>query len=84
MWLMGCVKGKNAPMKTYLTRAEAANYIASKGAPISKNTLQKFATIGGGPVYRRFGNKALYQTDDLDAWLNERMSAPMRSTSEAA
>lgn len=71
-------------MKAYLTRAEAADYIASKGAPISKNTLQKFATLGGGPVYRRFGNKALYQAVDLDAWLAEKMSAPMRSTSQAA
>lgn len=70
--------------KRFLTRAEAADYIASKGAPISKNTLQKFATVGGGPIYRRFGNKSLYRAEDLDAWLTEKMSAPMRSTSAFA
>lgn len=70
--------------KTYLTRAEAADYITRMGAKTSKHTLQKFATTGGGPVYRRFGKCALYTRDDLDAWIAERMSAPMRSTSAAA
>lgn len=71
-------------MKTYLTRAEAADYITRQGAPISKNTLQKFATIGGGPVYRRFGNKSLYTAADLDAWLEQKLREPSTSTSAAA
>lgn len=70
--------------KTFLTRAEAAEYVTGKGAPISKNTLTKFACLGGGPIYRRFGNKTLYTTADLDAWLAERLGAPQRSTSCAA
>jgi hypothetical protein len=70
--------------KAYLTRAEAADYCASKGTPVAKNTLQKFATAGGGPIYRRFGNKALYTRDDLDAWLSKKISAPMQSTSVTA
>ncbi|NJL50473.1 MAG: helix-turn-helix domain-containing protein [Blastochloris sp.] len=70
--------------RIYLTRSEAADYLSAQGAAISKNTLQKFATIGGGPIYRRFGNKALYTRSDLDAWLREKVGAPRRSTSEAA
>jgi hypothetical protein len=70
--------------KAYLTRAEAAAYVSRKGAQLSKNTLQKFATVGGGPIYRRFGNKALYTAADLDRWLAEKMGSPLRSTSEAA
>ena len=70
--------------KTYFSRAEAADYITAKGAPISKNTLTKLACIGGGPIYRRFGNRSLYTLADLDAWLTERIGAPMRSTSCAA
>lgn len=70
--------------KTYFSRAEAADYITAKGAPISKNTLTKLACIGGGPIYRRFGNRSLYMSADLDAWLAERIGAPMRSTSCAA
>lgn len=71
-------------MKAYLTRDEAADYCASRGAPVAKNTLQKFATVGGGPIYRRFGNKALYTPADLDAWISQKLSKPLRSTSQAA
>lgn len=70
--------------KTYLTRVEAAAYVSRKGAELSKATLQKLATVGGGPIYRRFGNKALYTPADLDRWLVEKMGKPLRSTSEAA
>lgn len=69
-------------VKVYQTRAEAAQYCTAKGLPVSKNTLQKFATVGGGPVYRRFGNKAIYTLADLDAWIDEKMSEPLRSTSD--
>jgi hypothetical protein len=68
----------------YLTRAAAAEYITSKGAPISKNTLTKMACVGGGPVYRLFGSKSLYVPTDLDRWIENRMSAPKQSTSCAA
>jgi hypothetical protein len=70
--------------KTYLTRAEAAEYISGTGASITKATLQKFASVGGGPVYRLFGKKALYTPAELDAWMAEKMSEPRRSTSAAA
>jgi hypothetical protein len=66
----------------YLTRAEASEYLASRGVPYSKLTLQKLVTTGGGPVYRRLGNRALYTTDDLDAWIQARMSPARRSSSE--
>lgn len=69
-------------MTTYLTRQEAAEYLSAKGAPYAKNTLQKFASIGGGPVYRRIGNKTLYAPADLDRWFEEKMSPPITSTSD--
>ena len=66
-----------------MTRDEAPSYILQKhGLKISKNTLQKYATTGGGPVYRRFGNRAVYTAADLDAWIEQKLSAPKRSTSE--
>lgn len=68
----------------YLTRIEASDYFKSRGVPVEKNTLQKYATIGGGPRYRLFGNRALYTEEDLDAWIESRMSAPRSNTSEAA
>jgi hypothetical protein len=70
-------------MPEYLDRAEAADYLTGRGLKTKKGTLQKYATTGGGPRYRRYGNKAIYTRDDLDEWAAEKMSAPRRSTSEA-
>jgi hypothetical protein len=70
-------------MPEYLTRPEAADYLTARGLIVSKSTLQKWATSGGGPVYRRFGIRALYTAADLDAWAKAKLGAPRRSTSEA-
>jgi excisionase family DNA binding protein len=70
--------------KRYLTRQEAASYLSEHGLTVSKNTLQKFATTGGGPAYRIFGNRALYTAETLHDWAEARLTAPRKSTSEAA
>ncbi len=67
---------------SYLSRPEAADYIRAHGLIISKNTLQKYATVGGGPVYRRFGSRAVYTPDDLNTWIEQKLSDPIGSTSE--
>lgn len=69
--------------KRFLTRPEAAKYLTNCGLPVSKNTLQKMACLGGGPGYRIFGNRAIYQESDLDRWAENRMSLPRQNTSEA-
>lgn len=68
----------------YLDRNEASAYLAARGLRVSRNTLQKWATVGGGPLYRRFGNKAVYLPADLDTWIESKLTAPRASTSEAA
>lgn len=68
--------------KIYLTRPEAAKYLNSMGIPITKASLQKFATVGGGPIYRIFGNKAVYAPGDLDAWSASKIQPARRSTSD--
>jgi hypothetical protein len=67
----------------YLTREEAAQHLTEQGLPVSRNTLQKWATTGGGPVYRRFGNRAVYTVADLNAWIEQKLSAPRASSSAA-
>ena len=42
------------------------------------------ATTGGGPPYQIFGNLALYTPDNLETYAQAKLSAPRRSTSEAA
>ena len=68
--------------ETFLPRSSAAGYLLSKGLQFSKNTLAKLATVGGGPEYRLFGGRAYYTEAALDAWVNEKLSSPRRSTSD--
>jgi hypothetical protein len=65
----------------YLARTEAAEFLRSQGYPVAKNTLQKYATTGGGPKFRRFGNRVLYTPEDLTGWAESKLSEPMNSTS---
>lgn len=67
----------------YLSRAEAAEYVRGRGLPCTRLTLQKLATVGGGPTYRRFGHRAVYTPADLDGWIAQKLSAPLSSTSAA-
>ena len=67
-----------------LTRAEAAAFLSERGFRVAYSTLNKYATIGGGPVYESFGRRPLYKPSDLLAWVAERSSGPRRSTSDAS
>jgi hypothetical protein len=69
--------------KPYLLRSESADFLTDSGFKTTKFNLQKLASIGGGPVYRIFGNRALYTPEDLLKWASEKLSSPRRSTSEA-
>jgi hypothetical protein len=65
-----------------LRRADAARYVSDNwGYPCSPKTLAKYAVIGGGPRFRKAGRYPLYQSDDLDAWVNSKLSKAVTSTS---
>jgi len=68
----------------YLDRKQAAAHLTARGLKVSWRTLQKMATVGGGPIYRTFGTRSVYLAADLDAWAESKLSAPRHSTSEAA
>ena len=68
----------------YLSRKEAAAYLSGRGFRTSPLTLAKLVTVGGGPIYYRFGHRAVYKSQDLDAWAKTKLSAPMTSSSQAA
>jgi len=68
----------------FLTRREAAEYLNSKGLPIAHATLGKLASVGGGPLYCRFGRVAVYKAADLDDWAARKLGTPHASTSDAA
>jgi hypothetical protein len=67
--------------KRYFDREEAAQYLTDCGLKVAKGTLQKWVTTGGGPAYRRFGKRAVYLVEDLNAWAEQKLSAPRHSSS---
>ena len=72
-----------AGQQRYLDQDQASEYLAEKGLRIAPKTLGKLRVIGGGPAYRKFGRKPIYDPPDLDAWVDRKLGAPRRSTSEA-
>ena len=69
---------------TFLNRDEAALYVRAMGLPCAKLTLQKYATVGGGPEFQKFGSRVVYTSAGLDRWIAARLSAPVASTSREA
>jgi hypothetical protein len=67
-----------------LTRERAALALNEAGFPVTPKTLATKATRGGGPPFRHFGVRVLYRWGDALAWAEGQLSAPRRSTSEAA
>ena len=46
-----------AETKKFFRRAEAATYLSDvHGCCVASATLAKYATVGGGPVFRKIGN----------------------------
>jgi hypothetical protein len=70
------------PIERKLTRKEASAFLAERGYTVSTTTLDKYACLGGGPVYEKFGRRPLYTERGLLAWVASKTSAPQRHTSE--
>lgn len=58
------------------TTAEAAAFVR-----LSKPTLERFRLSGDGPIYAKLGGAVRYRRQDLEAWLESRLT---RSTSAAS
>lgn len=71
-----------ARQRRYLDQDQASEYLAEKGLRIAPKTLGKLRVIGGGPAYRKFGRKPIYDPPDLDAWVDQKLGTPRHSTSE--
>lgn len=66
-----------------LRRASVPRYLCEKyGIDIAVATLNKLASVGGGPVMQYSGRIPLYHIADLDAWAAARLSKRVSSTSE--
>jgi hypothetical protein len=70
-------------MESLLDTATAAQWLTEHGIRRSPLTLRKLRCLGGGPTYRLLNGKPLYTEADLIAWIEARLSAPLRNSSEA-
>lgn len=50
-----------------LSTKEAAEYMG-----ISERTLEKYRVVGGGPPYMKIFNRVVYDTRDLDDWMESK------------
>ena len=66
----------------FLSRREAANHVKERGLPAAESTLAKYATVGGGPEFQKFGHRVFYTEEALDAWITSKLSGFVASTSE--
>jgi hypothetical protein len=66
-----------------LDRRTLALTLTAAGFPISEATLATMAVRGGGPAYVLWGRKPLYPWGGSLEWAESRLTAPVRSTSEA-
>jgi hypothetical protein len=66
-----------------LNRQEAAAFLCERGYRVAVASLNKWASIGGGPRFRKFGRRPLYAPSDLIAWAEARTSPPVGSVTEA-
>jgi hypothetical protein len=64
------------------TRAQAADYLKSKGIRTSVATLAKLACKGGGPKFRRDGRFVVYHAEHLDEWADRKLSPVVENTSQ--
>lgn len=68
--------------KTYLRRNEAAAYLQDYCGAYTTETLAKLACVGGGPRFRKLGPYPIYSPEDLDDWVESRLTPSVHSTSE--
>ncbi len=67
----------------FFRRTEATRYLReAHGAQVAVATLNKLATIGGGPKFRHVGRWPVYARQDLDEWIRARTSGLKASTSD--
>jgi hypothetical protein len=54
--------------KKLLSTREAAEYLASRGIPFTRGTLQVWRSMGRGPRYRKLCSRVGYRPEDLDTF----------------
>ena len=72
----------NDDLGALLCPREASVVLSTLGVSRTPSTLAKLRVLGGGPNFRRFGRAIKYTRTDLESWVHENLSRPLRSTSD--
>jgi hypothetical protein len=67
---------------TLLARDRCAAALTEAGYPTSPATLATKASRGGGPPFRKYGPRVLYEWSSSLAWARSRLGPVVNSTSE--
>ena len=68
----------------YLNRIQASGYLESLGLKVAPTTLAKWACVGGGPAFQKFGRLVRYTRPVLYEWATERLEPAKHNTSQDA
>jgi hypothetical protein len=71
-------------MSEYLTEEEAAALSTAEGVAVKARTLANWRWSGQGPPFVKALHRVRYRREDVIAWARAQISAPRRSTSDAA
>jgi hypothetical protein len=69
--------------RAFLNTREAARFLTDRGLPTSPATLDTKRTRGGGPRFRRYGPRIIYEPPELREWAHSCLSEPLENTSVA-
>lgn len=80
------VEGLNTPIDpdARYTRKGSAKALTNNGYLTSEGSLMTMASRGGGPKFRKFGARVIYQGADLIAWAEARTSPPLTCSADLA
>lgn len=65
-----------------MQRRQIADFLTEQGYRIAPSTLAKLAVIGGGPAFRKFGSRPIYDPDESLEWARSRTTSRRSSTSD--
>ena len=65
-----------------LTRKQASEFLGRHGFPVAVATLDTKASRGGGPSFRHWGTRVLYEQEALLTWAHARLRPVVQNTSE--
>ena len=70
--------------QSFLDERGAAQFLSERGYKTAPATLATKRSRGGGPRFRRFGPRIVYEPSELLEWARSRLSGPVSNTSEVA